>query len=258
MRAPPRPPAMDDEQLLRYSRHLLLPEIDIDGQEKWRQARILIIGAGGLGSAAGAYLAASGVGTLVLCDDDRVELSNLQRQILHNTERIGRLKVESARDTLAALNPDVNIHTHAARLSADALLEEARRADLILDCSDNFATRHAINRASRAARTPLVSGAVIGFSGQLAVFDPRQPNAPCYHCLFPEAADACTGTCSENGVFAPLVGIIGAWQAAEALKLLAGLPTLTATLLLLDARTAHTRRLTIPRDPACPVCCAPA
>ncbi|MBQ5459351.1 MAG: ThiF family adenylyltransferase, partial [Rhodocyclaceae bacterium] len=138
---------MDDEQLLRYSRHLLLPEIDIDGQEKWRQARILIIGAGGLGSAAGAYLAASGIGTLVLCDDDRVELSNLQRQILHNTERIGRLKVESARDTLAALNPDVNIHTHAARLSADALLEEARRADLILDCSDNFATRHAINRA---------------------------------------------------------------------------------------------------------------
>ena len=258
MRAPPRPPAMDDEQLLRYSRHLLLPEIDIDGQEKWRQARILIIGAGGLGSAAGAYLAASGIGTLVLCDDDRVELSNLQRQILHNTERIGRLKVESARDTLAALNPDVNIHTHAERLSADALLEEARRADLILDCSDNFATRHAINRASRAARTPLVSGAVIGFSGQLAVFDPRLPNAPCYHCLFPETADACTGTCSENGVFAPLVGIIGAWQAAEALKLLAGLPTLTATLLLLDARTAHTRRLTIPRDPACPVCCAPA
>ena len=247
---------MDDEQLLRYSRHLLLPEIDIDGQEKWRQARILIIGAGGLGSAAGAYLAASGIGTLVLCDDDRVELSNLQRQILHNTERIGRLKVESARETLAALNPDVNIQTRAERPDFDALCEEARRADVILDCSDNFATRHAINRASRAARTPLVSGAVIGFSGQLAVFDPRQPDAPCYHCLFPETADACTGTCSENGVFAPLVGIIGAWQAAEALKILVDLPTLTATLLLLDARTAHTRRLTIPRDPACPICAA--
>ena len=247
---------MDDEQLLRYSRHLLLPEIDIDGQEKWRQARILIIGAGGLGSAAGAYLAASGVGTLVLCDDDRVELSNLQRQILHNTERIGRLKVESARDTLAALNPDVNIQTRAERPDFDSLCEEARRADVILDCSDNFATRHLINRASVATRTPLVSGAVVGFSGQLAVFDPRQPDAPCYHCLFPETADACTGTCSENGVFAPLVGIIGAWQAAEALKLLVGLPTLTATLLLLDARTAHTRRLTIPRDPACPVCAA--
>ena len=247
---------MDDEQLLRYSRHLLLPEIDIDGQEKWRQARILIIGAGGLGSAAGAYLAASGVGTLVLCDDDRVELSNLQRQILHNTERIGRLKVESARDTLAALNPDVNIQTRAERPDFDSLCEEARRADVILDCSDNFATRHLINRASVATRTPLVSGAVVGFSGQLAVFDPRQPDAPCYHCLFPETADACTGTCSENGVFAPLVGIIGAWQAAEALKLLVGLPTLTDTLLLRDARTAHTRRLTIPRDPACPVCAA--
>ena len=245
---------MDDEQLLRYARHILLPEIDIDGQARWRQSRLLIIGAGGLGCAASAYLAASGVGTLEIYDDDRIELSNLQRQILHNTQRLGQRKVDSARETLAALNPDVDIQTHAERPDFDALCQAARRADVLLDCSDNFATRHLINRASLATRTPLVSGAVQGFSGQLAVFDPRQPNAPCYHCLFPETADAATGTCSENGVFAPLVGIIGAWQAAEALKLLVGLPTLTATLLLLDARTAHTRRLTLPRDPACPVC----
>jgi len=245
---------LSDQQLLRYSRQIMLPEVDIAGQEAWLQSRVLIVGLGGLGSPASIYLAAAGVGHLVLADDDVVDLSNLQRQIVHTSERIGEAKVASARTTLAALNPDIRIDTLSCRLQGEALREQVAAADLVLDCSDNFATRFALNRVCVATGTPLVSGAAIRFDGQISVFDARIEGAPCYACLYREGEEEQL-SCSESGVFAPLVGIIGAMQAAEALKLLAGVgQVLSGRLLLLDGRRMEWRSLGLRQDPACPVC----
>jgi len=246
---------MNDDQLLRYSRHILLPEIGVEGQEAILASRVLVIGAGGLGSPAAMYLAAAGVGTVVLCDGDTVDLTNLQRQILHSAEGVGRLKVESGRDTLLRLNPQARIEPLAMRLDGAALDEQVAGADLVLDCSDNFATRHAINRACVRFRKPLVSGAAIRFDGQVSVFDLRRSDSPCYHCLFPEGQEVDEVRCAVMGVFAPLTGIIGATQAAEALKLLIGCGTsLDGRLLLLDGLAMEWRSVLLGRDPACEVC----
>ncbi len=246
---------MDDPQLLRYARHILLDEVGIEGQEAFLAARVLVLGAGGLGSPAALYLATAGVGHLTLVDDDAVELSNLQRQILHPQAHLGMSKVESAKRTLAAYNDGVTVDTHACRADFEALSALVAQADIVLDCSDNFATRHALNRACVAHRKPLVSGAAIRFDGQVAVFDFRQPDAPCYHCLFPEAEDIEAVNCSTTGVFAPLVGIVGSMQAVETLKLIAGIGrSLSGRLVMLDARDMTWRTILVPRDPLCPVC----
>ena len=246
---------MNDQQLLRYSRHILLEEIGIAGQQRLRDARVLIIGLGGLGSPAALYLAASGVGRLTLCDDDRVELSNLQRQIIHRTSSIGQSKVASAQSLLQDINPDVECIALAVRPDALQLHELIAASDVVLDCSDNFSTRYAVNRVCLALGKPLVSGAAIQFSGQIAVFDFRRANTPCYNCLFPEALEAAELRCATTGVFAPLVGIIGAMQAAEALKLLMGIKQgLAGKLLSLDALNMHLLQTRISKDPACPAC----
>ena len=246
---------MNDEQLLRYSRHILLDPIGIEGQDRLLASRALIVGAGGLGCPAALYMAAAGVGTLVIVDDDEVDLTNLQRQVLHRQHSVGRAKVESAREALHDINPGIEVIALRTRLAGDALREQVEAADVVLDCSDNFATRHAINRACVAARTPLVSGAAIRFDGQVSVFDSRSVDAPCYHCLFPEGGDADEVRCAVMGVFAPLTGIIGSMQAAEALKLLAHTgQSLAGRLLLLDALGMEWRSITLPRDPGCAVC----
>lgn len=246
---------MNDDQLLRYSRHILLPEIGIEGQQRLLDAHALLIGAGGLGSPAALYLASAGVGTLTICDGDSVDLTNLQRQIVHRAAAVGARKVDSARDTLLGLNPGIRINTVAERVAGERLQSLVAAADVVLDGSDNFATRHAVNRACIQARKPLVSGAGIRFDGQLAVFDLRQPDAPCYACLFPEAGETEEMRCAVMGVFAPLVGIIGAMQAAEALKILSGAgTTLNGKLLLLDALDMGVRSINLRRDPACPAC----
>jgi molybdopterin/thiamine biosynthesis adenylyltransferase len=246
---------MDDPQLLRYARHILLDEVGIEGQEAFLAARVLILGVGGLGSPVALYLATAGVAHLTLVDDDAVELSNLQRQILHPQAHLGLPKVESAKRTLAAFNPDVTVHTHACRASHTELLAWVAQADVVLDCCDNFATRHALNRACVVHRKPLVSGAAMRFDGQVTVFDLRQANAPCYHCLFPETNEVEQVNCSTMGVLAPLVGIVGSMQAAETLKLIAGIgSSLSGRLALLDAREMIWRTVTVPRDPDCPVC----
>jgi adenylyltransferase/sulfurtransferase len=246
---------MDDAQLLRYSRHILLPQIGVEGQERLLAARALIVGAGGLGSPAAYYLASAGVGTLALADGDAVDLTNLQRQILHRVESVGRPKAESGRDTLSGINPECRVETLVERLAGERLEAEVARADVVLDCSDNFATRHAINRACVRFRKPLVSGAAIRFDGQVAVFDSRRADAPCYHCLFPEAEDVEEVRCAVMGVFAPLTGIVGTVQAAEALKLLIGTGTsLAGRLLLLDGLAMEWRQIAVPPDPACLVC----
>lgn len=246
---------MNDDQLLRYSRHILLDEIGVEGQQAFLDARVLVVGAGGLGSPAAMYLAAAGVGTLVLCDGDTVDLTNLQRQILHSADAVGLPKVDSGRATLHRLNPETRVETLHHRLEGEALLEQVRLADVVLDCSDNFTTRHAINRACVAHRKPLVSGAAIRFDGQLSVFDLRREDSPCYHCLFPEGEEVEELRCAVMGVFAPLTGIVGATQAAEALKLLAGCgTTLTGRLLLLDGLNMEWRSMGLARDPGCQVC----
>jgi len=246
---------MDDSQLLRYSRHILLTELGPDAQEKFRAARALIVGVGGLGNPAAHFLAAAGVGKLTLCDADRVDLTNLQRQILYATADIGRAKVDAAAARLAAINPDVLIETVAMRVAATELAPLVNDADIVLDCSDNFATRHAINRACVLAHKPLVSGAALRFDGQIAVFDARSPDSPCYHCLFGEGDELEETRCATMGVFAPLVGIVGAAQAGEALKLIAGAgETLAGRLLIVDALTMQWRDVRVPRDPACAVC----
>jgi molybdopterin-synthase adenylyltransferase len=249
---------MDDRELLRYSRHILLNEIGVEGQARIRAASMLVIGAGGLGSPAAFYLASAGVGRIVLVDGDAVDLTNLQRQILHTTERIGTLKAESGKTTLAAINPDVEVRAITHRVGRQELAPLVREASVVLDCSDNFATRHAVNRACVAHSRPLVSGAAIRFDGQLAVFDRRRADAPCYECLFP-AGEAEDELCSVMGVFAPLTGIVGTMQAAEALKLVAGEGTelgesMHARLLMIDALTMHLHTVRIARDPACVVC----
>lgn len=245
---------MNDNQLLRYSRHILLPEIGVEGQEALLAARVLVLGAGGLGSPAAMYLAGAGIGTLVLCDNDRVDLTNLQRQILHTAESVGDLKVESGKRTLHRLNPEARVETLALRLEGEVLDEQVALADVVLDCSDNFATRHAVNRACVRYRKPLVSGAAIRFDGQVSVFDLRG-DGPCYHCLFPEGEDVEEVRCAVMGVFAPLTGIVGATQAAEALKLIIGCGRpLSGRLLLLDGLAMEWRSIGIVRDPGCTVC----
>ena len=206
---------MDDRQLLRYSRHLLLDDIGIEGQQRLLDSHALIVGAGGLGSPVALYLASAGVGQITLVDDDTVDLTNLQRQILHSADMVGLPKVASARATLHRLNPQARIESIQRRLAGEDLAAEVARADVVLDCSDNFATRHAINRACVRHRKPLVSGAAIRFDGQAAVFDLRRPDSACYHCLFPEGEDIEEVRCAVMGVFAPIVGIIGTTQAAE-------------------------------------------
>ncbi|MES9970457.1 MAG: molybdopterin-synthase adenylyltransferase MoeB [Candidatus Thiodiazotropha sp.] len=244
---------MNDDQLLRYSRQIMLPAIGIEGQEILLGSRILIVGLGGLGSPAAMYLAAAGVGTLVLLDFDRVDLTNLQRQIVHTTSRIGELKVESARETLLDINPQCQVETIAEKLQQGALHQQIEQADLVLDGSDNFATRFAINKACYETGTPLVSGAAIRMEGQISVFT-GEPGGPCYHCLYPDEG-AMDETCSANGVLAPLVGIIGSMQATEAIKQLTGAGnTLHDRLLLLDALEMEWRSLRLTPDPACPVC----
>ncbi|OON60064.1 molybdopterin biosynthesis protein MoeB [Massilia sp. KIM] len=249
---------MNDTQLLRYSRHILLDEIGIEGQEALLQAHALVIGAGGLGSPAALYLASGGVGRITLVDDDEVDLTNLQRQVMHTTARVGQPKAESGREALLAINPDIEVTALRERAGPERLAELAAGATVVLDCSDNFATRHAVNRACVAAGVPLVSGAVIRFDGQLSVFDPRREGAPCYACLFPEDSQYEDVACSTMGVFAPLVGVVGAVQAAEAMKLIAGIgQPLAGRLLLLEGRAMEWTAIGVARNPACPVCARP-
>lgn len=246
---------MNDEQLQRYSRHILLDEIGIDGQEKLLAAHALVIGAGGLGSPVALYLASAGVGKITLVDNDEVDLTNLQRQIVHTTARVGQPKVESAKQALQQINPEVNIVALHARADEVRLQALVSSATVVLDCTDNFATRHAINRACVAARVPLVSGAAIRMDGQIAVFDPRSGETACYACLFPPDQQFEEVACSTMGVFAPLVGIIGTMQAAEALKLVAGIgESLADRLLLLDARSMEWTSIRTKRSTDCVVC----
>ena len=242
-------------QLLRYSRHILLSELGVDAQQRFGESHALIVGVGGLGNPVAQFLAAAGVGTLTLIDADRVDLTNLQRQILFDTSAVGRPKVEAAAARIAAVNPEVRVIQLADRVGLAALAPLAAAADVVVDCTDNFATRHAVNRACVAAKKPLVSGAAIRFDGQIAVFDARDPANPCYHCLFGESDEFEETRCATMGVFAPLVGIVGATQAAEALKLLAPAGrSLAGRLLLIDALTMEWRELRVVKDPACPVC----
>lgn len=246
---------LTDDLLLRYSRHVLLPEVGVEGQARICGATVLVLGAGGLGCPVALYLGAAGVGRLLLADGDTVDLTNLQRQIGHGTGAIGVNKAESLARSVRAINPEIAVRPIAHALRNGALRETVAAVDLVVDASDNFATRHAVNRACVALRKPLVSGAAIGFSGQLAVFDPHRDHSPCYHCLFPDQASEPEVRCAEAGVFSPLVGIIGAAQAMEALKYLvqAG-EVLTGRLLLWDGLRTEVRVMKVPRDPACPVC----
>jgi molybdopterin/thiamine biosynthesis adenylyltransferase len=246
---------VNDEQLLRYSRHILLDEIGIEAQERLLGATALVVGAGGLGSPASLYLASAGVGRILLADGDSVDLTNLQRQILHRQTSIGQAKAESGRDALLAINPHIRVEAIVGRLADAALADAVAASTVVLDCSDNFATRHAVNRACVAHRVPLVSGAAIRFDGQLSVFDPRQADSPCYECLFPAASAVDEVQCATMGVFAPLTGIVGTLQAAEALKLIGGFgEPLVGRLLLIDGRGGRFTEVRLPRNPQCAVC----
>lgn len=246
---------MDDHQLQRYSRHILLDEIGIEGQQRLLGATALVVGAGGLGSPAALYLAAAGIGTIILADGDTVDLTNLQRQIMHRQDRVGQAKATSGAQAMGEINPTIKIITIAQRLEGQLLLDTVGQVDVVLDCCDNFATRHAINRACVAAKVPLVSGAAIRFDGQLSVFDSRQAASPCYHCLFPEGNEVEDVPCALMGVFAPVTGIIGTMQAAEALKIAGGFgKPAVGRLLLLDARSMEINEIQLPRDKNCAVC----
>ncbi len=246
---------MNDEQLLRYSRHILLDDIGIEGQQRLLQSRALVIGAGGLGSPVALYLGTAGVGSITLVDDDLVDLTNLQRQIAHDLASIGTPKVVSAASSIAAINPQLRVKALQLRADAELLDQLVSEADVVIDCSDNFATRQAVNRACVTHARPLVSGAAIGFDGQISVYDSRHSDAPCYACLFPPDSQFDEARCALMGVFAPLVGIIGCMQAAEALKLLLGLPnSLAGRLQMLDARSMAWSEISVPRDPGCSVC----
>ena len=247
---------MNDAQLERYSRHILLDDIGVEGQRRLMNSRALVVGAGGLGCPAALYLAAAGVGRLTICDADSADLTNLQRQILHTTARIGLPKVDSAKTALAELNPEVEVRALRMRVDGENAAALAAEADVVLDCSDNYATRHLLNRACVAAGVPLVFGAATAMDGQAAVFDARNPESPCYNCVFSEDDDAPETPCALLGVLAPLTGIIGCVQAAEALKILANpeLGGLTGRLLLADARGMRIRAIKAPRDPRCAVC----
>nr|WP_269802922.1 molybdopterin-synthase adenylyltransferase MoeB [Pseudomonas uvaldensis] len=245
---------MNDQELLRYSRQILLQHVDIDGQVRLKQSRALIVGLGGLGAPVALYLAAAGVGELHLADFDTVDLTNLQRQIIHDTGSVGLSKVDSAMRRLAALNPEIGLVPHPTAMDEDSLAVAVGAVDVVLDCSDNFSTREAVNAACVAAGKPLVSGAAIRLEGQLSVFDPRRADSPCYHCLYGHGSEA-ELTCSEAGVLGPVVGVVGSLQALEALKLLAvfGEP-LVGRLLLIDALGSRFRELRVKRDPGCSVC----
>jgi molybdopterin/thiamine biosynthesis adenylyltransferase len=246
---------MKDNQLLRYSRHILLPQIAYEGQEVLTQSHALIVGAGGLGSPSALYMAAGGVGTLTICDFDVVDLTNLQRQIIHTSQSVGINKAVSAKQTLQGINPDVVVNTVEEKSTEAAMSKLVKEADVVLDCSDNFATRYALNRLCFEHQKPLVSGAAIGFEGQVTVYDFRHPQSPCYHCLFPDDGSETDMRCSENGVFSPLVGMIGTTQAAEAMKLLMNIGTsLQGRLMLLDALNMEWRTIKLTKDPACKVC----
>ena len=246
---------LSDAQLLRYSRHVLLPQLGIEGQERISSARVLLVGAGGLGCPAALYLGASGVGQLSIADGDNVDLTNLQRQIGHTDNRIGHNKAGSLAHSVRALNAEIEVIALESRLQGEALQKAVAGVDLVVDASDNFATRHAINRACFSAGKTLVSGSALGFSGQLAVFEPTQADSPCYHCLFPESSDEAPLNCAEAGVFSPLVGVIGAAQALEALKCLAQVgQSLVGKLLLWDGLATEVRVLKVPRDRGCSVC----
>lgn len=248
---------MNDEQLLRYSRQIMLPQLDITGQQTLLDSHALIIGLGGLGSPVAMYLAAAGVGTLTLVDFDTVDLTNLQRQIAHQTASIGLAKVDSAAHTLGRLNDEVEIRTIHRKLEGQELLDVVRAADIVIDASDNFTTRFAINEACAIENTPLVSGAAVRMEGQVSVFPHQGTDQACYHCLYsPDHGDE-VGTCSENGVLSPVVGIIGSIQATEAIKYLTGMgQTLSGRLLTLDAATMEFREIRLRQDPGCPVCLA--
>jgi len=246
---------MNDQQLLRYARHLMLDEIGVEGQQRLLQAHALVVGAGGLGSPVAMYLGTAGVGRLTVVDHDDVDLTNLQRQIAHNISRVGQPKADSVRATVAAINPDVQLRAVVRRADAALLDDLVPQADVVVDCTDNFGTRHAINAACVKHRKPLVSGAAIGWDAQISVYDTRQPQAPCYACLFPPEAAHEDVACATMGVFAPLVGIVGSVQAAEALKLLAGCgQTLAGRLLMLDARNMAWDSIAIARHAGCAVC----
>ncbi len=246
---------MNDQQLLRYSRHILLDEIGIEGQQKLLAAHALIIGAGGLGSPVALYLGSAGVGHIAVVDHDTVDTTNLQRQIAHQLSSVGQPKAVSIKRAIAAINPDVAVNPIVEQVGDAELDVLVQQADVVLDCTDNFATRHAINRACVKHRKPLVSGAAIGFDGQVTVFDTRSENSPCYACMFPESSQPVEAQCATMGVFAPMVGIIGSVQAAEALKLLIGVgQSLAARLLMLDGRHMQWTQLSVPRDSSCPVC----
>jgi molybdopterin/thiamine biosynthesis adenylyltransferase len=246
---------MDDTQLLRYSRHILLDEIGVEGQQRLLDAHALVVGAGGLGSPAALYLGSAGVGRITIVDHDRVDLTNLQRQIAHNLARVGTPKAESARSAIAAINPDVRVEVQLRRADDESLDAWLHDVDVVLDCSDNFETRQAVNAACVRHRVPLVSGAAIRFDGQISVYDTRDPACPCYACLFPPDAAFDEVACATLGVFAPAVGVIGTLQAAEALKLLAGVgSSLAGRLLMLDARSMQWSEMRLTKQPTCPVC----
>ncbi|MCO7521150.1 MULTISPECIES: molybdopterin-synthase adenylyltransferase MoeB [unclassified Pseudomonas] len=245
---------LSDQELLRYSRQILLSQVDIDGQLRLKHGKALVIGLGGLGSPVALYLAAAGVGTLHLADFDTVDLTNLQRQVIHDSDSVGMSKVDSAIKRLLAINPEIALVAHRRALDEDSLAAAVAAVDVVLDCSDNFATREAGNAACVAAGKPLVSGAAIRLEGQLSVFDTRRDSSPCYHCLYGHGSEA-ELTCSEAGVIGPLVGLVGSLQALEALKLLAGFgEPLVGRLLLIDALSTRLRELRVKRDPACAVC----
>ena len=245
---------MDDQQLLRYSRQIMLPQVGFEGQQRLLDAHVLIIGAGGLGSPVAIYLASAGIGHITIADDDEVDLSNLQRQILHHSKDIGRPKVDSAQDALSELNPDIHVTPLHTRVSDEQLDGLVRRADLVIDASDNFSTRFAINEACVANGTALVSGAAIRMEGQVSVYLPQRADSPCYRCLYKEAEEP-DQTCTDNGVLAPIVGVIGSVQALEAIKVLLDLgEPLCGRLLIFDGLYHEWRSLKLNRDPACPVC----
>jgi adenylyltransferase/sulfurtransferase len=245
---------MNDDQLLRYSRHILLPQVDIKGQQKLLDAHVMIVGLGGLGSPVAMYLAAAGVGTLTLVDDDQVELSNLQRQIVHSHHDIGRDKVDSAADRLQAQNPQVQVQRIKQRLDKAGLIAALSDVDVLVDCSDNFATRFLLNEVSKSQKTPLVSGAAIRFEGQVTVYDPRQADMPCYRCLYEDKGEL-EETCSESGILSPILSMIGGVQAVETCKLIMGIgESLAGRLLILDALSMSWREIKMKQDPDCPVC----
>lgn len=245
---------MNDDQLLRYSRHILLPQLDIEGQQTLLDSHVMMIGLGGLGSPVAIYLAAAGVGELTLVDDDVVELSNLQRQIAHQQDSVDKPKVVSAAHTIEQLNSSVKLNLIQQRLDHEALVEVSRNVDVIIDCTDNFATRFLLNDVSQQQGIPLVSAAAIRFEAQVTVYDPRVESCPCYRCLY-EFTDEPELTCSESGVLSPMLGMIGSVQAVETIKLLTGIgETLAGRLLVLDALAMHWREIKLKRDPDCPVC----